>query len=113
MTENIQKMLKYNILNHWKTVNLNNSETPSYLCNTTKIKNTAHNLCLRETPPLLLSFQKIRQQTIKLSYTSSGPIYKRCSTMPQGHMLNHVHSRITLPYIEFENNSNVSLLHIS
>ena len=91
----------------------------------TKVKNTAHNLCLRETPqlvevqtgtvaldPSMVKSQKSKQQTIlKLSYTSSGPIYQRCSTILQGHVLNHVHSRITLSHTESENTPNVSLLH--
>ena len=41
-------MFEFNILSHQKNVNQNNSETPSYPCNMTNIKNIAHNLALRE-----------------------------------------------------------------
>jgi hypothetical protein len=75
-----------------------------------KIKNSSTSSCWKwrmATPPLLVGVQtctttrKINfslSQKIGISrpsYTTSGHIPKRCSTIPQGHMLNSAHNSFT------------------
>ncbi|KAL6038710.1 hypothetical protein STEG23_033145 [Scotinomys teguina] len=104
-----------NVLTHQRNANQNSSKIPSYTCQNGYDKKHRGQFMLeriwskRNTPPVLVEMQigtttlessmanpqKIgNHSSSRPSHTTLGHIPKECPVIPQGHMLNYVHSSI-------------------